>query len=1017
MQLVTADPTAAARPPVMAGTEAVDVAFLGRPAQPDAAAAWQAEIDLLGRAGWRVLQHPEAGKRPATLDAAVVQIADLRCLRGLELARVETQLVLRHVDPAGVRDLPSIARKLGRRLVVAPAHALERLALMRHLPEAWLTLDDWPLLVLDEALHAVADKRPERPLAIGLLAPAAEGHLAPDRLAAALRARGVGGDAINLRAVPPDAVAAFDLEGLDLLIGPPLAGDAGLPFLARRALLAGVALVLSDAWKPVLRASAAFWDWREIVDRLVELAADPGLWQQLFLDIVDRTIERAGEEACLDRLRNGTLGPACPPTIPNPGSASACGPIGTSCDLLIVGDFRRREEASEQLVAQIANHAAAGQRVGLLQVSNGAPGGAIHPGIEASLRQGKAVICAPGGHHQASAVQLVVPRLTVPALDRMRPAIEAEHWHVVEGHATLPDYDPARLHARLERLFGTRPIWHATTQAVRVELAARVPSDPDPWRVPAAPGAGPRQRSRRRPVIGIVAYEPSDAQRALEALAPILVDGERDCRVLLAGDRRTLSLPAGLPAQVLAIDGTDMARFVDGLDLLVVPPDCVPERLPHRAVAESLARGLPVLASPGQALTLRPGPIHLPPAEWPELVRRLRRSKAPPAATRPPEADDLADRLGLPRRTGKRRPLSAVSNRLLFVTANGVGLGHITRLAAIARRLPRRFEPVFATMSQAAGVLEQLGFATELLTTYAGKPGRPWNAATRDRMNAILDYHQPAALILDASNPYQGIMEAAACRNGLKLVWVRRGMWRASQDNSEFLTRAPYFDLVIEPDDIAGQADVFREQPGFEARRVPPIGLLDEAEILDRKAAREALGLPETADGGCVLVQLGSGTTRDLNSLLGRVIDVLQRFQGLEIVLAQWLNAPTEYQGRWPGVRLLSGYPIPRYYRAFDFTISAAGYNSFNDLLRFGLPTIFIANDAECMDDQGARARHAEAAGAAFEIDENDLGPLHDCIQAILQPAVRDYLVERARSLALPNGAAAAARAIARLLS
>ncbi len=1016
MQPATAELPVAPRHSAMAEATAVDVAFLGQPAQPDAAAAWQAEIDLLRRAGWRVRHQARAARRPAPLDAAIVQIADPRLLRGLELASAETQLVIRHADPEDVRGLPALARRLGRRIAVAPAHALERLALKRHLPEAWLTLDDWPLLVPDEALHASADKRPGRPLAVGLLAPTAEGHLAPGRLAAALRARGVGPDAIKLRVVQDDAVTVADLAALDVLIGPPLATEADLPFLARRALLAGVALVLSDAWKPVLRASAAFWDWREIVDRLVELAQDPGLWQPLYLDIVDRTIERAGEESCLDRLRNGTLGPACPSAIPNAGSVAASGAVGTTCDLLILGDFRRREEATEQLVAQIAGHADAGQRVGLLQVSNGAPGASIHPGIEACIRQGRAVICAPGGHHKARAVQLVVPRLTIPAVERMRPAIEAARWHVIESEAKLPDYDPARLHAQLACLFGAQPLWHGTAPAARTALAAIVPTAAEAWPVPAAPGIGARWRARQRPVIGIVAYDPSDARQALEALAPGLVDRKRDCRVLLAGNRRTLALPAGLPAQVLAIDGTDMARFVDGLDLLVVPPDCVPERLPQRAVTEALARGLPVLASPGEALTLQSGPVHLPPEEWPDFIRRLRRPMAPPAAARPAVAEDLADRLGLQDGTGQPRSLPAVSNRVLFVTANGVGLGHITRLAAIARRLPKRFEPVFATMSQAASVLEQLGFATELLTTYAGKPARPWNAATRERMNAILDYHQPAALVLDASNPYQGVVEAAACRHGTRLVWVRRGMWRASQDNSEFLTRTPYFDLIIEPDDIAAQADVFRERPGFEATRVPPIGLLDEVEVLDRQAARRALGLPEAADGGSVLVQLGSGTTRDLNSLLGQVFEILQRFQGLEIVLAQWLNAPTEYQGRWPGVRLLSGYPIPRYYRAFDFTISAAGYNSFNDLLRFGLPTIFIANDAECMDDQGARARHAEAAGAAFEIDENDLGPLHDCIQAILQPAVRDYLDERARSLALPNGAAAAARAIARLL-
>jgi UDP:flavonoid glycosyltransferase YjiC (YdhE family) len=276
----------------------------------------------------------------------------------------------------------------------------------------------------------------------------------------------------------------------------------------------------------------------------------------------------------------------------------------------------------------------------------------------------------------------------------------------------------------------------------------------------------------------------------------------------------------------------------------------------------------------------------------------------------------------------------------------------------------------------------------------------------------IIDQYRPAAVVLDSSNPYPGVLEAVACRPGVSLIWVRRGMWRATQDNSEFLTRAPFFDKIIEPQDIAEATD---PDPWCAPRvvKVPPIGLLEEDELLPQREARAALRLPpDPPPGGSVLVQLGSGTTRDLDTLLDEVLGCLRQFPGLEIVLAQWLNTASAYDARWPGVQILSGFPIPRYYRAFDFTISAAGYNSFNDLLRFGLPTIFVANDAPNMDDQGARARFAELAEAAFDVRENDLSPLGDCVAAILQPQVRAFLQERSRAIALPNGALAAAQAI-----
>ena len=38
-------------------------------------------------------------------------------------------------------------------------------------------------------------------------------------------------------------------------------------------------------------------------------------------------------------------------------------------------------------------------------------------------------------------------------------------------------------------------------------------------------------------------------------------------------------------------------------------------------------------------------------------------------------------------------------HRVLFVTSNGTGLGHLTRTMAIARRLDERFQPLILTLS------------------------------------------------------------------------------------------------------------------------------------------------------------------------------------------------------------------------------------------------------------------------------------------------------------------------------
>ena len=56
-------------------------------------------------------------------------------------------------------------------------------------------------------------------------------------------------------------------------------------------------------------------------------------------------------------------------------------------------------------------------------------------------------------------------------------------------------------------------------------------------------------------------------------------------------------------------------------------------------------------------------------------------------------------------------------------------------------------------------------------------------------------------------------------------------------------------------------------------------------------------------------------------------------------------------------------FPLSRRFRAFDLAVSAAGYNSFHELLRFGIPTLFIPNQDTALDDQQGRAQFAADRG------------------------------------------------------
>jgi UDP:flavonoid glycosyltransferase YjiC (YdhE family) len=407
--------------------------------------------------------------------------------------------------------------------------------------------------------------------------------------------------------------------------------------------------------------------------------------------------------------------------------------------------------------------------------------------------------------------------------------------------------------------------------------------------------------------------------------------------------------------------------------------------------------------------------IHADPAqrallrkETAEHGRRL----SPPSA----HVDRLRRLVGDAERARPRAAADPPRRRILFVASNGFGLGHLTRLLAIARRLPADIEPVFATLSQAMAIVRQAGYPVEYLpaNVFGNADPRDWNGWIQEQFSEILAFHRPAAVVFDGGLPYAGILDAVTRRETVALVWVRRGMWRDIQSNDELLARQRFFDLVIEPADVAATSDrgatvAWRSH----AMAVPPIALLDDEELFDRTEAAGKLGLDPKRPA--VLIQLGSGANRDIVGMTDEILKAIARRSNLQPVLLEWLIASAELN-LWPGVRRLKGFPVTKYYRAFDFTISAAGYNSFNEIIGFGLPAIFVSNEHPMLDDQRGRAVFAEENGAAFSVAETQLHGIDTFVDAILDEKVQWLMRANCQRLAQPNGAAEAAAAVAALV-
>lgn len=240
-------------------------------------------------------------------------------------------------------------------------------------------------------------------------------------------------------------------------------------------------------------------------------------------------------------------------------------------------------------------------------------------------------------------------------------------------------------------------------------------------------------------------------------------------------------------------------------------------------------------------------------------------------------------------------------------------------------------------------------------------------------------------------------------------------MWKAAQDNREAIVRQRCFDLIIEPSDIAEAVDRGATASNRHAvLKVAPISLLDADELVDRPTAAARLGLdPERP---AVLIQLGSGWNRDLVSMMDAILRALAGRPDVQPVILEWLIAGTGLD-LWPGVRRLSGFPVAKYYNAFDFTISAAGYNSFNEIISFGVPAIFVASEHAMLDDQQARAEYADENCAAFSLGDKDLQGVERVVDLMLDEKVRWLVKANCSRLSKGNGAGEAAQAIAELIS
>ena len=165
-----------------------------------------------------------------------------------------------------------------------------------------------------------------------------------------------------------------------------------------------------------------------------------------------------------------------------------------------------------------------------------------------------------------------------------------------------------------------------------------------------------------------------------------------------------------------------------------------------------------------------------------------------------------------------------------------LGLGHLTRQLAIALAIGDRAETTMFSLSPGFPLAMDFGIRGEYCPSFTTQfiVRKEWDNYLQDRLAAFAEEVQPDVLLFDGVAPYSGFMRAIAQLPDCVVGWLRRGMWRGSNEHQ--LQKTAGFDFVIEPTDLASDIDT-GATIGAEALRVPPISLLEVMEQLDRETA------------------------------------------------------------------------------------------------------------------------------------------------------------------------------------
>jgi len=359
----------------------------------------------------------------------------------------------------------------------------------------------------------------------------------------------------------------------------------------------------------------------------------------------------------------------------------------------------------------------------------------------------------------------------------------------------------------------------------------------------------------------------------------------------------------------------------------------------------------------------------------------------------------LESELDLVRPTPTKR-INQKNPRHVFFPTNGNGLGHAQRCSLIAAELEQPKESIFAAFPSCLPLLQGKGY--RCLPLVSRSDVHPESYAN-DLVNylRLRDCATSADhLVFDGGYVFDSVFRTIV-ETGCNATWIRRGLLQPVQVNAITPERENAFGQVIVPLEAFDELNTdnrFR----MNTARVGPI--VQRPSEFSRDKLRENLSEKFGIKFDTLVVSaLGGGVATDRSAQLQSLSMMMENRKNCLHLILVWPNAriaPNLYG--WSRTRVITTRASAALMQAADLAVSAAGYNSFHEMLYHRVPTILIPQGADYMDDQERRAVAANERGLAEMVQANDLLKLEQTINSCLDNGRNEDLAKALAEVELP---------------